>query len=183
MAAARKTAEPTSTEIIGKFQHQNEQRLKTLAADMHKGQAGLAQKVGTLTDAVAAQRELCEELKKEHQAVVERTARSEKEAVLALRETVKQAKIAAEAAQVYETIRDAQPDYEQVVQALRRELGECRDRLTHAELRITELSGTVHGMGAGLVEVAEQSRVHATRLTLQADGIVPTQVEVRVPTS
>jgi phage shock protein A len=152
-------------EQLGRFQVENDRKLESLEKGYLKCNLELEKKVGALTDLCEALRADNAKLREEHREVMHRLAQTENEVVTSLKVTVEQAKKATEAAQVYERIRDAQPDTDALVQALRRETGGVSHRLLVLEEHVNTLIGKFDGLSAGLVEVQADTRVHQTLLS------------------
>lgn len=167
--AARKQqtneAELNTLEQLGRFQVENDRKVEALEKGYLKCNIDLEKKVGVLTDLCQSVQAEMAKLREEHREVMHRLAQTENEVVTALNVAVAQATKATEAAQVYERIRDAQPDTDALVQALRRETGGVSHRLLLVEEHVNTLIGKLDGLSAGLVEVQADTRVHQTLLS------------------
>lgn len=161
------TAEPEPEpllELLGKFQLANEQAIAGLRADLEKQVGKALEKLGKLADDTQQTKALMAALETANEGVGYRMAAAEREVVTALKHTVEQANIARQAAQVYEKIQEAQPDFHALVQKLRGELGKLKDRIVELESVTQDVRSKLEGMSVGLVEVQADTRAHATLL-------------------
>jgi methyl-accepting chemotaxis protein len=134
------TKKPPQDEVFARFQLQTERAIRDLEERWMGLHGDLARKVATMTDQFQA---MTTELHKQNQQIdecVHQVRQGVNECNLAMKEAAKAAQVASDSAQVYEKLKDMQPDFHRMVREQNEKIARVVDAQTHLG---EQLSGLV----------------------------------------
>ena len=168
--AAAETA--TVAELVARFQLHTETLLSEARQEQRRDIERLQRNVGQLQTDVAELKGTYGELLRRFEDGAREWRAATTECNVALRQAVAQADKATAAAQVYEKLRDAQPDFFGMVRAVERRMGEVQDRMRVLGEQVNGLQGTVDAHGAQLGDVKAETKSNSRMLENPRLGLV-----------
>lgn len=139
MAASKEKPATPQDELLARFQLQNERDIGKLRTDLTRLHEGLAMKVAQLTDVCTQMTQTVDRQTAQLEDAVHHTREGVKECNLALKESAKAAREAADSAAVFEKLKDSQPDFAAQVRALEVRLASVVDNNKHLHERLDTL--------------------------------------------
>ncbi len=131
---------PPKDELLARFQLETERAL-TLLEEKWLGLHGdLARKVAVMTDQFDAMTAQLHKQNEQIENAIHHTRKGVEECNLAMKESAKAAREAADSAAVFEKLKDSQPDFHKQVEALESRLAKVVDKNTHIEQMLSGLS-------------------------------------------